>query len=476
MRTAIWWIRRDLRLADNQALNAALVDADQVIPLFILDQTLLASPRASEKRTAFLFGGLHALDADLRSRASRLIVRSGDPAAVLTMLCREFNAVAVYAERDYSVYADARDRAVVATLPVPLVLTEGVTLRTPEAICKDDGSPYTVFTPYSRRWRQHAPISARESAPAPSALLLDPQIRGETLPTQPLLDPSVPFRPGEQAAQQRLRTFVDGIAPPIYAYAKERDLPALDGTSGLSPYLRFGMISPRAVALAAYAASERAPNDDARAGVESWLTELIWRDFYISILHHFPHVHRGSFQRVYDAIAWSNDRALFDAWCAGQTGYPFIDAAMRQLAAIGWMHNRARMAVASFLVKDLLIDWRWGERWFMQMLLDGDPAANNGGWQWSAGTGTDAAPYFRIFNPVAQGQKFDPTGAYIRRWAPELRAVPDKFIHEPWRMPRSEQIRAGCRIGEEYPPPIVDHAIARERVLAAYRVVKEKSD
>ncbi len=224
--------------------------------------------------------------------------------------------------------------------------------------------------------------------------------------------------------------------------------------------------------MAAYTAVESAPTAAARASADAWLNELIWRDFYFAILHHFPHVRRGAFRREYDAIAWENDETLYAAWCAGQTGYPFIDAAMRQLATLGWMHNRARMAVASFLVKDLLIDWRWGERWFMQMLIDGDPAANNGGWQWSAGTGTDAAPYFRIFNPVAQGQKFDPDGVYVRRWAPELRTVPDKYIHEPWRMARSEQLCAGCIIGQDYPAPIVDHAQARERALAAYKATR----
>lgn len=472
MRTAIWWIRRDLRLVDNQALDAALADAEQVIPLFVLDPTLLTSTRAGAQRTAFLFGGLRALDADLRSRGSRLVVRRGDPAAVLAALCGESGAGAVYAERDYSVYAARRDAAVAAALPVPLMLTEGVAIRPPDAIRKQDGTPYTVFTPYSKRWRQFAPPSPGAIMPAPAALTLDHPIAGEAIPDRPALDPAIPFQPGEMEAQRRLNTFVDGDAPPVYAYAKQRDLPALDGTSGLSPYLRFGMVSPRQVAATAFAAIESAPTSDARTGADTWLTELIWRDFYLSILHHYPHVARGSFHRDYDAIEWVNDTDAFTAWRAGQTGYPFIDAAMRQLATIGWMHNRARMAVASFLVKDLLIDWRWGERWFMEMLLDGDPAANNGGWQWSAGTGTDAAPYFRIFNPVSQGQKFDPAGAYVRRWVPELRSVSDKYIHEPWQMPRSEQLRAGCLIGQNYPAPIVDHAVARERVLATYKRAK----
>jgi deoxyribodipyrimidine photo-lyase len=472
MHTAIWWIRRDLRLTDNQALAAALALAERVIPVFVLDPKLLHSHHVGEKRLAFLLGGLRDLAADLEARGGRLIVRSGAPAQVLTSLCAESGAGAVYAERDVSPYAVARDAGVAAALPVPLRLTDGVTIRPPNKVLKDDNAPYTVFTPYSRRWRAHAPIVRSDIAPAPREWCGAPTLASEPLPVHPALPRTPPFPPGEAEAKARLAAFVKGERAPVYTYDAQRDRPELEGTSGLSPYLRFGMISPRLAALAAYTAIESAPNATARTSAETWLSELIWRDFYFAILHHFPHVRHGSFRREYDAIAWGNDETQYAAWCAGQTGYPFIDAAMRQLAALGWMHNRARMAVASFLVKDLLIDWRWGERWFMQMLLDGDPAANNGGWQWSAGTGTDAAPYFRIFNPVAQGQKFDPTGAYVRRWVPELRTVPDKFIHEPWRMARSDQLRTGCIVGQDYPAPIVDHALARERVLAAYKAVK----
>lgn len=476
MGTVIWWIRRDLRLTDNQALMAAMAHGvahgGLVAPVFVLDPKLLGSRYVGEKRLAFLLGGLDALAADLTARGGRLIVRRGDPAQVLAELCRACNAEAVYAERDGSPFAVARDAAVAAALPCPLRLTGGVAIRAAEQVLKEDGAPYTVFTPYSRRWRAHPPIRRGDILPAPHELRPELSLHSEALPATPAQPSSPYFPPGEAEGKRRLAAFVKGEKAPVYSYAQARDLPGVEGTSALSPYLRFGMISPRVAAYAAYTALERAPDADARASADTWLSELIWRDFYLAILHHFPHVRGGSFRREYDAIAWDNDETLFAAWCAGQTGYPFIDAAMRQLAATGWMHNRARMAVASFLVKDLLIDWRWGERWFMQRLIDGDPAANNGGWQWSAGTGTDAAPYFRIFNPVAQGQKFDPDGAYVRRWTPEVRGVPDKFIHEPWRMTRSEQIRAGCVIGQDYPAQIVDHAVARERVLAAYKAVK----
>jgi deoxyribodipyrimidine photo-lyase len=243
----------------------------------------------------------------------------------------------------------------------------------------------------------------------------------------------------------------------------------LDGTARLSPYLRFGMISARECVSAAYQALRDAPDDSARKSAETWLNELIWREFYITILYHYPEVLKQSFREDLRDISWRNDEQEFDAWCEGQTGYPVVDAAMRQLKYLGWMHNRARMIVASFLVKDLLVDWRWGERWFMQHLVDGDPADNNGGWQWTAGTGMDAAPYFRIFNPILQGKKYDPNGDYVRRWVPELAGVPTKYAHTPWMMPPELQGQINCIIGRDYPLPIVYHGFARERALAAYK-------
>jgi deoxyribodipyrimidine photo-lyase len=233
------------------------------------------------------------------------------------------------------------------------------------------------------------------------------------------------------------------------------------------------MLSARKAVVGALNAIETAPNAQAQRSAESWLTELIWREFFMAILYHFPDVLQRSFRANLRDIVWENDEAAFAAWCVGRTGYPVVDAAMRQLAQTGWMHNRARMIVASFLVKDLLIDWQWGERWFMQHLVDGDPAANNGGWQWTAGTGTDAAPYFRVFNPTAQGKKHDPNGTHVRRWVPELQRVSDRFIHQPWKMPPDMQREAGCIVGRDYPAPIVDHAWARERALAAYGQARE---
>ncbi len=243
----------------------------------------------------------------------------------------------------------------------------------------------------------------------------------------------------------------------------------LEGTSQLSPYLRLGMLSARQAAWAARQVSDFAETMTDREGVETWLNELIWREFYVSILFHFPFVRSKAFKAGFRQIHWRVDQAGLAAWKSGLTGYPVVDAAMRQLKATGWMHNRARMITASFLTKDLLIDWREGERFFMQQLLDGDPASNNGGWQWTAGTGTDAAPYFRVFNPVLQGQKFDPQGNYVRQWVPELAKVPTKILHTPWEMPLEIQKQVDCLIGRDYPAPIVDHAMARKRVLQAYK-------
>ncbi|MBN1810688.1 MAG: deoxyribodipyrimidine photo-lyase [Anaerolineae bacterium] len=472
MKTAIWWARRDLRLTDNPALSAALAHAEQVVPVFVLDPTLLAENEAAEKRVAFLFGGLRALDADLRARGSTLVVRRGDPRDELAALLIETGAKALYAEADVWPYGEQRDTHIAKTLP--LHLAGGLTVHPSDAVLKADGTPYVVFTPFSRKWKALTPPSLRNILPAPTRIVTPSGIASLPIPSKPALSPDVPFPPGEAEAQCRLDAFLTSDDPPVYSYAETRDRMDLDSTSHLSPYLRFGMLSARQAVAMAGLALELAPSPEARQSVETWLNELIWREFYQAILHHFPHVLERSFRPNLQAIPWDNDRATFAAWCEGRTGYPVVDAAMRQLTHTGWMHNRARMIAASFLVKDLLIDWRWGERFFMQHLVDGDPAANNGGWQWTAGTGTDAAPYFRVFNPVTQGKKYNPQGNYVRRWVPELANVPDLFIHEPWKMPLDAQQSIGCVIGQDYPDPIVDHAWARERTLVAYARTKDE--
>jgi deoxyribodipyrimidine photo-lyase len=468
MKSALWWIRRDLRLGDNQALQVALGRADQVIPVFVLDPALLNTPAGSERRLAFLLAGLRQLDQDLRSRGSRLIVRRGKPAQVLAQVYRESGASLIAAEADYSPYARRRDQSIANDLPLQLV--HSLVLHPLESTTKQDGSPYTVFTPFSRRWREIPRPVSDSFLPAPPRLTPPPQsLESEALPDTPVLASDTSFVPGEREANRRLEAFCQSLQAPIYNYGSERDRLDKDSTSRLSPYLRFGMLSTRQVLTGATQALDLAPTELAREEADSWLNELIWREFYRSILYFFPHVLAGNFRPAYDRMEWLQDQVAFDAWREGLTGYPVVDAGMRQLAATGWMHNRARMLTASFLVKDLLIDWRWGERWFMQQLLDGDPAANNGGWQWTAGTGTDAAPYFRIFNPTRQGKKFDPDGAYVRRWVPELETVPDRYVHHPWDMPDAVQASSGVVIGRHYPAPLVDHKWARERMLAAYK-------
>ena len=462
MDTAIWWIRRDLRLSDNQALRSALGQAERVIPLFILDPKLINSPFAGQNRVAFLFKGLKSLDEDLRRRGSGLVLRQGDPLMVLHTLCREIGAQAIFAEADVSPYAKQRDAQV--TRELPLMLTPGVTIHAPQNMLKTNGIPYMVFTPFKRKW-ESLPFPGKPLA-APENLHPLPDLDGMALSSLSSNASALTFKAGEQEAQRRLEVFVDSD---LHHYARRRDRMDLDGTSGLSPYLRFGMISACQAAWAAKEAVAGTQGPINSNSVETWLTELIWRDFYASILDHYPENLHAAFRKELRDIRWLEDTDGFAAWAEGLTGYPVVDAAMRQLNKTGWMHNRARMIVASFLVKNLLIDWKLGQRYFMQHLLDGDPASNNGSWQWTAGTGTDAAPYFRIFNPMLQGKKFDPRGAYVRHWVPELSSVPDEFIHTPWKMPNDIQRETGCVIGKDYPHPIVEHAEARQRALVAYR-------
>lgn len=470
----IHWFRRDLRLRDNTGLAAAAeLAGGAVIPVFIFDDVIICGRFASPARTQFLLDSLAALDAELRGLGLHLVVRRGEPLSTLMSLLRETGARGVTWNRDYTPYAIRRDSAIKRELRTAGYQAESykdAVIFEMNEVATAEGRPYTVYTPYAKRWRARLESESVRVQGIPQLAAI-PLPASEPLPALNELLPNAPtrlprFAAGETAALAALEQFTHKA---IANYATARDLLAAAGTSRLSPYLRFGVLSPRQCVAAARAAPPG-------PGPESWIGELIWRDFYVQVLYHFPHALRGSFKPVYDEIAWPNDPALFAAWQAGQTGYPIVDAAMRQLQQEGWMHNRARMIVASFLTKDLLIDWRWGERHFMHLLIDGDPAANNGGWQWAAGTGTDAQPYFRIFNPVSQGQKFDPDGAYVRRYVPELARVPARYIHEPHKLPAAEQIRAGVQIGRDYPAPIVDHATQRMRALALYRAATRHDD
>ncbi|GAB4120929.1 MAG: deoxyribodipyrimidine photo-lyase [Roseiflexaceae bacterium] len=477
------WFRRDLRLHDNPALHAALEQHPQaLLPVFILDDAILHAATSSPARVDFMLASLRALDQQLRERGSRLILRRGSSLEVLLALVREQQVGRVYWNEDYTPAAQKRDRMVRQALEaqgIDVQTCRDVMLLPPDLLKSGQGTPYTVFTPFRKRWwaaieqrrdqilAEH-PLPAMAAVPADCAEQAVPRLADLGLQHGQVIPPG-----GEQAGLERLESFarIRSIGG-MERYATGRDLLAEAGTSRLSAYLRLGVVAPQAALRRAIQAFDQASEPEPRAGIETWISELAWRDFYYQIMANFPHVLRGAFKPQYDALQWENNADWFAAWQQGRTGYPIIDAAMRQLATEAWMHNRARMIVASFLTKDLLIDWRWGERFFMQQLVDGDPAANNGGWQWAAGTGTDAQPYFRIFNPISQGEKFDPEGRYVRRYLPELARVPNRFIHAPWLMPPAEQRNCGVIIGRDYPQPIVDHATQRDRALAMYKAAR----
>ena len=451
--TNIWWVRRDLRLTDNAALQVAL-EAGPVVPVFILDPAFSGS---SLRRKDFLYEGLHAFDRDLRARGSYLVIRKGNTVQALGELLWETDSETIYSEEDFTPYAIKRDEEVARHLSLNLL--HGQTAHHPTVILKANGTPYTVYTPYSKAWKANLP-SRLMLAPAPEKIDTPARIRSEPLPRYKV---SPLFPSGEQEALARLDEF---LHRQIFSYGEDGNRMDLEGTSALSPYLHFGMLGLRQAIHAARQAMIQARGEMPKRSAEVWLNELIWREFYIQILFHFPHVSQTAFNASLANIEWINDESQFEAWKAGRTGVPIVDAAMRQLREIGWMHNRARMIAASYLVKDLLIDWRWGEAWFMENLLDGDLAANNGGWQWTAGTGTDAAPYFRIFNPVLQSIKFDPNGNYIRRWVPELRQLDSKVIHAPWE----HGLKA-----KGYPDrPLVERD--KERTLLAYQQSKQRME
>ena len=469
----IVWFRRDLRLHDQPALTAACEACSEVIPLFVFDEPLLRSHVFGSACVNFMLGCLQDLASSLGARGLTLQWRHGVPEEDVVRAVREWKADAVYWNRDYEPRGIERDRTVAQRLA-----QAGVVVRTfkDHVVFESDevrgvtGDPLQRYSAYRARWwtQWHATTPAVQ--PIPAALPIStgaPPPLSRPLPTAAELgyEPVASWiEPGERNAMKRLRWFTEG---PIHSYAQGRNLPAVDGSARLSPHFRFGTLSPRMAVHAALSALARGGRVS-RPDVLTWIDELIWREFFQQVLASFPHVAKGPFRKVVlppSRESGPEREGLFRAWCSGRTGYPIVDAGMRQLNRTGWMHNRVRMVVASFLIKDLRIDWQSGERYFMQHLIDADMAANNGNWQWCASTGTDAMRGYRIFNPALQSKKFDPDGTYIRRYVPELAHVSMKRIHEPHLMTADEQVRARCRIGADYPFPVVDHQQARQEYL-----------
>lgn len=447
MAAQIFWFRRDLRLTDHPALEAAAA-AGPVLPVFVLDDALQRP--SGVNRRSFLAGSLAALDADI---GGHLVIRSGEPAAVLSELAGDVDAEAIWATDDFGPYGRSRDTKVGEALAaggVSVHYRDAPYAVPPDSIVTGGGTPYKVFTPFFRAWKDHGwadPTGRAEPTWVTG-------IEGEPMEAPRPTAAELP-EPGEEAAWSRADAFLDG---PVFEYGETRNDPSVDGTSRLSPYLKWGTIHPRQLLV-------RLGPDPSE---DIFRSELCWREFYADVLYQRPETARSVYadkmaQLEVDGGEDADHR--FEAWSRGVTGYPIVDAGMRQLVAEGWMHNRVRMIVASFLVKDLHIDWTRGARFFMDHLVDGDLASNQHGWQWVAGTGTDASPYFRIFNPTSQSRKFDPSGDYLRRWIPEIQHLGSRVIHEPWTDP------AGPPAG--YTAPIVDHARERQESLARFARLKE---
>lgn len=497
MNTAIVWFRHDLRLHDNPALSAAAAQS-AIIPVFIWSPDDEGEAAAGAAGRWWLAQSLRSLDAALRERGGRLIVRCGRAAEVLPALIRECGATHVHWNRRYEPSIVARDTQLKNMLQERGVAVEshnGALLFEPWEISTQEGRPFRVYTPFSKACFHNA---ARLRDVLPSAQVRWPSkwpvsLSVDDLQLEPKVDWAAGIReswqPGEAGARAALDRF---LTTAVTTYATDRDTPGIVGTSRLSPHLHFGEISPNEVWSAVrkgtfeQESKSHSPggrrrtsvqgNDHAQPapgeGAEKYLKELLWREFAHHLLYHFPHTVTQPLDQRFAAFPWKSDARRLRAWQRGRTGFPIIDAGMRELWATGWMHNRVRMIVASFLVKDLLISWRDGAAWFWDTLVDADLANNTLGWQWVAGCGADAAPFFRIFNPILQGKKFDPDGMYVRRWVPELARLPDKYLHDPSTAPPFVLEEAGVRIGHTYPTVVVDHSAARLAALAAYEHVK----
>ncbi|MBE7462394.1 MAG: deoxyribodipyrimidine photo-lyase [Planctomycetes bacterium] len=472
------WFRQDLRLDDNPALRAALDRGGPIVPLYIWapEEEAPWAPGAASRW--WLHHSLAALQAELAKLGSRLLLRRGESLAELRSVAQAIGANAVYWNRRYEPAAIRRDAKIKRTLKADGMETEShnaALLFEPWTVQTGGGAPYQVFTPFWKACLKQPeppePLARPRTLPAPQSW---PQsVSLDSLGLLPNRDWADGFHahwtPGAKGARTALKRFSTGI---LANYSSGRDRPDQAGTSRLSPHLHFGEIGPREIWHAVRASAERASGGGWVRAEETYLREIGWREFAHHLLFHFPHTPNAPLRASFESFSWRKNRRALLAWQRGATGFPIVDAGLRELWHTGWMHNRVRMIVASFLVKDLLISWREGARWFWDTLVDADLANNTLGWQWTAGCGADAAPFFRIFNPVSQGEKFDPQGAYVRRWVPELKALPDRFLHRPWECPGLERTAAGVHLGKTYPHPIVDHAAAREEALAAFAALK----
>ena len=470
---ALCWFRRDLRIHDHVALFHALKNHERVYCAFVFDNDILdALTKKEDRRVEFIWHSIAELNQELGKHGGELIVRHGRAADEIPKLATELKVQAVYANHDYEPRAIGRDQAVAATLAktdIEFLSFKDQVVFEKDEVLTQAGRPFTVFTPYKNAWLKKLDDSFLQAHLVEKYLhrLAKPDLHSP-IPTLEFLGfhttnlLQLGIRPGMSGARATLQDFL----PRLAGYKQRRDFPGIKGVSYLSVHNRFGTISIRELARIATAENSE--------GAQTWLAELIWRDFYFNILYHFPHAAERSFKPEFANLKFENDKHKFRAWCEGKTGYPIVDAAMRQINETGFMHNRLRMIVASFMVKDLLIDWRWGEKYFADKLNDFDLAANNGGWQWAASTGCDAQPYFRIFNPVTQSEKFDPEGKFILRYLPELKGLSGAALHAPWLASSVDIAAAGIVLGKQYPKPIVEHAQARVKALAMYGLAKEK--
>lgn len=477
---AIVWFRQDLRLADNPALAAAIASGRPVVPVYVLDEDTPGDWRPGGASRWWLHRSLAALDRSLAETGSRLVLRRGDAIEVIPALARETGAGAVFWNRCYEPEAIVRDKGIKACLKLRDIDVESFNaalLFEPWQVTSQKGTPLKVFTPYWRALRQlgdpATPLPAPARIPAPDSWPGSDQLAAwNLLPRRPNwasgFEPL--WQPGEAGAAARLESFLENS---VDGYRGGRDVPAADKVSRLSPHLHFGEIGPRQIWHRAIGHAHERGLDPFSGSVETFLKELVWREFSYNLLYHNPTLPELCLRAEFEAFPWNEDPAALAAWQKGRTGYPIVDAGMRELWHTGYMRNRVRMIAASFLVKHLFVDWRAGAAWFWDTLLDADLANNSASWQWVAGCGADAAPYFRIFNPVLQGEKFDADGAYVRKWVPEIAALPDRVIHRPWEASATELRAAGVRLGDTYPRPIVDHAEARRRALAEFERLKD---